>query len=248
MRDMIVDAVDGLVVDVMQECVSGALHPEMWEISKLRERIQKAFGVTFDDLSDDDFRDMAAEEIRPMLIEAALAAYETQESELGEEATRQIERMLLLQHTDQFWKDHLLAMDRLREGIGLRGYGQRNPLLEYKKEGTNMYMLMTSLRDEAVVSQLLRMEIAEEEEVPEISKSAAKNLVQTGSLSTPTPEPAAAAPAPAPKPQVKRPAPGAAALAMAAELGLGRNDPCPCGSGKKLKKCCGAASSTPASL
>jgi len=246
-RDMIVDAIDGLVVDVMQECVSGALHPEMWEIDKLRERIGTSFGISFDDLKDDDFRDMAAEEIRPMLTEAATQAYEAQEVELGEEATRQIERMLLLQHTDQFWKDHLLAMDRLREGIGLRGYGQRNPLLEYKKEGTNMYMLMTSLRDEAVVSQLLRMEIAEEEEVPEISKSAAKKLVQTGTVSTPTPEPAPV-PAPAPKPQVKRPAKGAPARAMAAELGLGRNDPCPCGSGKKFKKCCGSPSSTAASL
>jgi uncharacterized protein YecA (UPF0149 family) len=110
-----------------------------------------------------------------------------------------------------------------------------------------MYMLMTSLRDEAVVSQLLRMELAEEEEIPEISKSAARNLVQTGSLSTPTPEPVAA-PAPAPKPEVQRPAPGAAALALAAELGLGRNDPCPCGSGKKLKKCCGNAASSEASI
>jgi preprotein translocase subunit SecA len=245
-RDMIADAIDGLVVDVMQECVSGALHPELWEIGKLRERIGTTFGIGFDDLTDDEFRDMAAEEIRPMLIEQATQVYEAQEAELGEEATRQIERMLLLQHTDQFWKDHLLAMDRLREGIGLRGYGQRNPLLEYKKEGTNMYMLMTSLRDEAVVSQLLRMEIAEEEQVPEISKSAAKNLVQTGSISAPTPEPVVPS-APAPKPEVQRPAAGAAALAMANEMGLGRNDPCPCGSGKKLKKCCGSASSSAAS-
>jgi preprotein translocase subunit SecA len=246
-RDMMVDAIDGLIVDVMQECISGALHPETWKISTLRERMGATFGFNFDELKDEEFRDMAAEEIRPMLMEKALEVYEGQEAELGEEATRQVERMLLLQHTDQFWKDHLLAMDRLREGIGLRGYGQRNPLLEYKKEGTNMYMLMTSLRDEAVVSQLLRMELAEEEEIPEISKSAARNLVQTGSLSTPTPEPVAA-PAPAPKPEVQRPAPGAAALALAAELGLGRNDPCPCGSGKKLKKCCGNAASSEASI
>ena len=152
--------------------------------------------------------------------------------------------MLLLQHTDQFWKDHLLAMDRLREGIGLRGYGQRNPLLEYKKEGTNMYMLMTSLRDEAVVAQLLRMELAEDEEVPEISKTAAKKMVSSGSVNAPAP--AAQAPAqPAPKPEPKRPQPGAEALAAAQELGLGRNDPCPCGSGRKLKKCCGSAAAAP---
>ena len=101
-----------------------------------------------------------------------------------------------------------------------------------------MYMLMTSLRDEAVVSQLLRMELAEDEEVPEVSKGAAKKMVATGSVNPPTPQPAVSAPAPAPEP--KRPAPGAEAVAVAKELGLGRNDPCPCGSGRKFKKCCGA--------
>ena len=181
---------------------------------------------------------MAETEIRIMLQDMAVEAYEKKESELGEEPTRQIERMLLLQHTDQFWKDHLLAMDRLREGIGLRGYGQRNPLLEYKKEGTNMYMLMTSLRDEAVVSQLLRMELAEDEEVPEVSKGAAKKMVATGAVNPPRPAPTPQAAEPAPEP--KRPSPGAEAVAVAKELGLGRNDPCPCGSGRKFKKCCGS--------
>ena len=237
-RDMVVEAINGLVEDVMAECVSASLHPEMWNIKTLRERVGLMFGTTLDDLSDDQFRDMAETEIRIMLQDIAVEAYEKKETELGEEPTRQIERMLLLQHTDQFWKDHLLAMDRLREGIGLRGYGQRNPLLEYKKEGTNMYMLMTSLRDEAVVSQLLRMELAEDEEVPEVSKGAAKKMVATGSVNPPTPQPAVSAPAPAPEP--KRPAPGAEAVAVAKELGLGRNDPCPCGSGRKFKKCCGA--------
>ena len=237
-RDMVVEAINGLVEDVMAECVSAALHPEMWDIKKLRERVSLMFGTTLEDLSDEEFRDMAETEIRIMLQDMAVEAYEKKESELGEEPTRQIERMLLLQHTDQFWKDHLLAMDRLREGIGLRGYGQRNPLLEYKKEGTNMYMLMTSLRDEAVVSQLLRMELAEDEEVPEVSKGAAKKMVATGAVNPPRPAPTPQAAEPAPEP--KRPSPGAEAVAVAKELGLGRNDPCPCGSGRKFKKCCGS--------
>ena len=102
-----------------------------------------------------------------------------------------------------------------------------------------MYMLMTSLRDEAVVSQLLRMELAEDEAVPEVSKGAAKKMVATGSVNPPKPQAAPAAPEPAPEP--KRPSPGAEAVAVAKELGLGRNDPCPCGSGRKFKKCCGAS-------
>lgn len=240
-RDMMMTACEGLVDDLMAETISAALHPEMWDIGKLRERFSATFGQDFEVHSDEDFRDMAEAEIRGLLTDEAMKSYEQQESELGEEATRQIERMLILQHTDQFWKDHLLAMDRLREGIGLRGYGQRNPLLEYKKEGTNMYMLMTSLRDEAVVSQLLRMELAEDEELPEVSKKSARELVNTGSFaeSKPTLD---AAPAPqTAEPKVRLPAMGEESIQMAKELGLGRNDPCPCGSGKKLKKCCGGS-------
>ena len=118
----------------MAECVSAALHPEMWDIKKLRERVGLMFGTTLEELSDEEFRDMAETEIRIMLQDMAVEAYEKKESELGEEPTRQIERMLLLQHTDQFWKDHLLAMDRLRGGIGLRGYGQRNPLWSTRRK------------------------------------------------------------------------------------------------------------------
>ena len=245
-RDMIVSACDALVSDLMAETVSGALHPELWKIPTLRERFQATFGIDLAVYSDDDFRDMAETEIGGMLRGQAMEVYEKQETELGTEAARQIERMLILQHTDQFWKDHLLAMDRLREGIGLRGYGQRNPLLEYKKEGTSMYMLMTSLRDEAVVSQVLRMEIAPDEEVPEVSKKVAKKLVSTGSLASPAPAPVAAAPPPA-APKPSRPPAGKQAVAAAKQLGLGRNDPCPCGSGRKLKKCCGSVNGSAAS-
>ncbi len=236
-REMVLESVSGLVDDAMAECISASLHPEMWDVAKLRERTTAMFGVALDDVSDEEIRDMAEVEIRGMLQDLATEAYLKKEEELGEEPTRQIERMLLLQHTDQFWKDHLLAMDRLREGIGLRGYGQRNPLLEYKKEGTNMYMLMTSLRDEAVVSQLLRMELAEDEEVPEVSKSAARKMVASGAVNPAKPAPAPAAPPAAPAPQ--RPSAGEEARAFAQQLGLSRNDPCPCGSGQKFKKCCG---------
>jgi preprotein translocase subunit SecA len=246
-RDMMLESMDNLVFDLMDECIGTGNHPEAWDIDKLRERMNEVWMLTWADIGDDELRDMSAEEIRLKLSEGAVAEYELQETELGEEAMRQVERMLLLQHTDQFWKDHLLAMDRLREGIGLRGYGQRNPLLEYKKEGTSMFMMMCSIRDEAVMSQLLRMEFAkpeeeEEVEVPEVSKRAAKRLVETGSLAPPPPPKAK----PVAKPKPRRPAEGEEARAAAAQLGLRRNDPCPCGSGKKFKKCCyenqGAAS------
>jgi preprotein translocase subunit SecA len=240
-RDMVVESMDELVNDIMEETINVGLHPEMWDMVKLRDRLSKIFEVQWTDVSDDEIRDMAVEEIRERLIEDARAQYAAKEDQLGEEAVRQIERMLILQHTDQFWKDHLLAMDRLREGIGLRGYGQRNPLLEYKKEGTSMFLMMSSMRDEAIISQLLRMELAPEQELPDINKKAAKRLVQTGGFEAPTPAPEA------PKPQAaRRPAAGAEARAAATRLGIGRNDPCPCGSGRKFKKCCQSADEAPA--
>ncbi len=105
-----------------------------------------------------------------------------------------------------------------------------------------MFLLMSSLRDEAIISQLLRMELAPEEELPEVNKKAAKRLVATGSFNDPTPQPAA------PKPKApRRPSAGVEAAAAAAKMGVGRNDPCPCGSGRKFKKCCQGAVEAPAS-
>jgi preprotein translocase subunit SecA len=106
-----------------------------------------------------------------------------------------------------------------------------------------MFMMMCSIRDEAVMSQLLRMEFvkeeeAEEVEIPEVSKKAAKRLVETGSLTPPAPTPAPATP---PRPEFRRPQKGVEARTAAEKAGLGRNDPCPCGSGKKFKKCCAQA-------
>jgi preprotein translocase subunit SecA len=240
-RDMLMGSIDDLCTDIMEETINVGLHPETWDMTKLRERLNGIFGVQWDDVTDDQIRDMAVEEIRERLLDDVATVYKSKEQDLGEEAMRQIERMLILQHTDQFWKDHLLAMDRLREGIGLRGYGQRNPLLEYKKEGTSMFLMMSSLRDEAIISQVLRMELSPEQELPEVNKRAAKRLVATGSLEGPAPQ------VEAPKPAgPRRPSAGAEAAAAATKFGIGRNDPCPCGSGRKFKKCCQGAAETPA--
>jgi preprotein translocase subunit SecA len=190
-RGLVVEAIENLVDDVLGECVPEGVHPEHWDVDGLRERLSRIFTVAWED-TDEDVRDMSYEGLRLRIIDEASGLYEGREEELGEESLRRLERMLLLQFTDQHWKDHLLAMDRLRDGIGLRGYGQRNPLLEYKREGTDMFRLMTSLRDEAVVSYLLKADL-QPDAVPEVSKSAGRRLAKS--------PPEAAAPAPkAPEP------------------------------------------------
>jgi preprotein translocase subunit SecA len=178
---------------------------------------------------------------------------------MGEEVFLEYARMLVLQFTDQLWKDHLLALDRLRQGVGLRGYGQRNPLLEYKREALQMYMMMSAMRDEEVLKRIFLAA----DGVPQAAAAApgrgtARQLVGGGQApgaqvgqspvaaadlfkqSAPAaadvviPEVQAVAPAAPPK----RPAPGDETRAFALKFGVRRNDPCPCGSGQKFKKCC----------
>ncbi|MFH1466251.1 MAG: preprotein translocase subunit SecA [Pseudomonadota bacterium] len=160
-RDMVMEAIGNLIDDTMDECCQEGVHPEDWNIPGLKERMLRVFGVQWEE-EDDALRDHSQVELRQRMLGEATEVYEAKEEELGEEVIRQVERMLLLQFTDQLWKDHLLAMDRLRDGIGLRGYGQRNPLLEYKKEGFNMFQMMGALRDESVVSRILRMQLSPE--------------------------------------------------------------------------------------
>jgi preprotein translocase subunit SecA len=156
-RGMVLDSLNNLIDDIMDECCQEGVHPEDWDMGGVKERLQRIFGLVWEDDAD-ELRDHAAVELRGRMFDEVLELYEAKEAELGEGTLRQVERMLLLQFTDQLWKDHLLAMDRLRDGIGLRGYGQRNPLLEYKKEGFGMFQMMGAMRDEAVVSRIIRLQ------------------------------------------------------------------------------------------
>jgi len=234
-RGMIVEAISNLADDIMDEHIRADKHPESWGVAAFRKQLGKLYSAEWEE-TDDEIRDMAWEEIRSRVVEAGMSAYEMREEQITEDHMRQLERMLLLQFTDQYWKDHLLAMDRLRDGIGLRGYGQRNPLLEYKREGTDMFRLMNSLCDEAVVSRIIRvqLQLESEEPVARQPRIAAPAAPMIGGPA-PAPAPAAAPPQPAP---AKPPAAGDDARAFATANGLRRNDPCPCASGKKYKKCC----------
>lgn len=244
-REMMLESIEGVSDDMMDDTCSVGIHPEEWDLETMRKRMFEFIGVEWTE-SDDELRDFSHKQLRDRLYGQIIERYEAKETELGEENARQIERMLLLQFTDQLWKDHLLAMDRLRDGIGLRGYGQRNPLLEYKKEGFNMFMLMNAMRDESVVNRILRTQLSPEVEgaADEPSKRAARKLA-SGNIakpSAPAPVQAPGANVLPPRPAApSKPAKGIAAKNFAELYNIKRNDPCPCGSGKKFKKCCYSA-------
>jgi len=146
--------------------------------------------------------------------------YDQRESDFGEPVMRQIEKIVMLQTLDSLWKDHLLAMDHLKEGIGLRGYGQRNPLYEYQKEGFDMFEAMMRVMQQDVVEKVFSVQVRREQDVQQIEQQQQRpqRMMMSHGGETVSSEPQTA----------KRDA-----------TKVGRNDPCPCGSGKKYKRCHG---------
>jgi preprotein translocase subunit SecA len=173
-----------------------------------------------------DFEADRRDEVKYKIIEAVHARYEEKEQLIGADNMRLNEKYLLLQVIDQQWKDHLLNIDHLKEGIGLRGYGQRDPLVEYKRESFELFQEMMERIQDRVVKVLWKIELAGREGDREESQRVQRAL---------PPQP--------PKQQLTfSGAPKeAAAPVKRAQAKVGRNDPCPCGSGKKYKKCHGTA-------
>ena len=148
-------------------------------------------------------------------------AYEQKEATITPEVMRELEKFIMIQAVDGQWKDHLLSMDHLKEGIGLRGYGQRDPLKEYQKEGYEMFLEMSYRIKEETVRNLFLVKIAGQDDLEELAPPKEQEMLMSHGES---------AGGASRQKTVRRQADK-----------VGRNDPCPCGSGKKYKKCCGKA-------
>ena len=201
------------IVDVFAD--EGVL-PEEWDIKGLKKAVFKQFNIRLD-IRQDTQEDMNRDDLASLITDAAQKAYREKEALIGPEETRHLEQMVMLQTVDNLWKDHLLSMDHLKEGIGLRGYAQQNPLIVYKKEGYEMFQDMISRVKEETLGVLFRIQIAQPDMIDDLSKPKEPDLVFSHGEES------------AKKKPVKR-----------SEKKIGRNAPCPCGSGKKYKKCCGA--------
>jgi preprotein translocase subunit SecA len=173
-----------------------------------------------------DLATMPRETVKQKIVDAVYKKYEEKESAVGPEMMRLHEKYLLLQVIDQQWKDHLLNIDHLKEGIGLRGYGQRDPLVEYKKESFELFQDMMERIQDRVVKYLWKMEVVVEREEDKQAPRAQRALAPQ----RPKQQPMYFSSGSSEPQTVKR-----------KEAKVGRNDPCPCGSGKKYKKCHGAA-------
>ncbi len=211
--DMINDVVDEMAAEFSQT----KLPSEEWDWEGLEERMRSQFGVDLD-WTPEQRLELDREKLAARLLDTATAAYAQQEERIGAETLRYLERIILLQIVDHHWKEHLLNMDHLKEGIGLRGYGQKDPLNEYKKEGFEMFMGMIDTVKQQTVGALFRVQLAPDEEVGEIAQSRRK---QQGEI------------------QLSRGGGERRQPVKRSGGKVGRNAPCPCGSGKKYKRCCG---------
>jgi preprotein translocase subunit SecA len=223
LRDMMADMVDS----AMAIYCSAEQYPEEWDMKGLVEMMQGQFGLDITLGRSDEgasLRDLGRDALVEDLKKLVHDAYERKEQELGAELMRFLEKTFMLQVVDHHWKDHLLAMDHLRDGIGLRGYGQKDPLIEYKKEGYDLFAGMMQRIKSDALERLFRVQAVKNEGTPQA--------------------------APPPPPVISRPQPkltlnrgedtAAPQTVQRADDKVGRNDPCPCGSGKKYKKCHGA--------
>jgi preprotein translocase subunit SecA len=160
------------------------------------------------------------EDLTEMAVERVQRQYDERETSFTEPVMRQIEKIVMLQSLDGLWKDHLLAMDHLKEGIGLRGYGQKNPLVEYQREGFEMFEAMMQVLQQDVIEKVFAVEVRKEQDVEQIEQQQQRPQKVVMSHGSETVEQSAAT--------VKR-----------ENDKVGRNDQCPCGSGKKYKRCHG---------
>lgn len=208
LKERILELSDAISLGMIAHYCPEEVIPEEWDMATLKDTLFGVFGIKIVD----------AERLNPDELQAAIVngvrmIYEEKEREAGNELMRYIERMIFLQVIDAQWKDHLLAIDHMKQGIGLRGYAQRDPLVEYKKEAFSLFEEMSDRISSEVISRLLKVQIRHETE-EELPRKQEQRISYNRSDEGPQ------------QPQERG-------------VKVGRNDPCTCGSGKKYKKCCG---------
>ena len=248
------DIIGEVAEDLLETFASKALRPDAWDVAGLRETASRQFGIG---LAEDALRG-DREQMSGRVIETFAAAYEAKRTAVGPEVMAQLERTVLLSVMDAKWKDHLYMMDSLREGIGLRAYGQRDPIVEYQREAYGMFQdMIASIKLESLMMLLRVQPVAEARPVSVFARTPVQEMHRELSETERFAPPPVAEPTdvtiagsgfgalgsgqvpPAPSPQPRAPSQRPAQPVMRTGPKIGRNDPCHCGSGLKYKKCHG---------
>src|SRR3989441_1054994 len=215
-----------LFADLTKQYLDPNLSPDEWDVENYKVQIHTVYALDCDS-EGIDFQSLTSQKIEETIWEKLKAKYAEKEKQIGDEAMRTYERIIMLNIIDAQWKDHLLALDHLKQGIGLVGYGQKDPLVEYKKESFDLFQAMLDRIDTTTIRSLFNLQVVEEQppEALRQRRGPRRPLTFTGPN-----QGAAAAGEEA----------GKVKTVVRSQPKVGRNDPCPCGSGKKYKKCHGA--------
>jgi preprotein translocase subunit SecA len=215
LKPVILDMMEDLAYDMVEGFAPEKTQIKSWDIEGLCNEARRVLNIdiTLDQALADNY---SIDQTADLIFSYAKENYQAKETLIGDDQMRQLERFIILQTVDSRWKEHLLAMDHLKEGIGLRGYAQQDPLRIYKKEGFDMFQGLMDRIKEEVVDILFKIQLVSPSQVEEIKKEEDQNLTFSHSGDGATT-----------KQPVKR-----------SGHKVKRNDPCPCGSGKKYKKCC----------
>ncbi|MBP3231426.1 MAG: preprotein translocase subunit SecA [Anaerovibrio sp.] len=221
LREHVIHMIGQIIEAEMDQYANAKLYPEQWTLGELNKDAEKVYAPQ-GKLKLEELEEMSRDEVQETLMNVAEEAYQLREKLFGEENMRELERIVMLRVIDNRWMEHLDEMDMLREGIGLLSYGQRNPLVEYKIKGHDMFQEMIDGIQTDIATMMYRVNIITPEQQRAMEEQAQKRIAQAKSSHSSE----SAEEDTKKQPYVK-------------EEKIGRNDPCPCGSGKKYKNCCG---------
>jgi preprotein translocase subunit SecA len=244
-RTYLMTLAEDAVNENVQSYCGEEIEPEEWDVDAVKQEVRDLFALPPEQMDQLDLTDKNPDEMHDALWAAVQSTYTEKEAAIDSTVMRRVERDIMLQVVDSQWKDHLYSLDHLKEGIGLRGYGQRNPLVEYKRESFEMFQSMKERIDEETIRYLWRLRPVKNDGADPMSNAPQIRRSAPVTLNDPTAQPSAftggpplASSAPAP---ARTGGDDAKVKTVRRDVAkVGRNDPCPCGSGKKYKKCHGA--------
>ena len=238
LKDVVLDAIAAAADEIIDRHSSAVVSDENNIVDALEPELLSKFNLNIGPIKE-NLKEAKVPQLKDDLIDLLIKAYEVKEQQLTPEMLRRMERMVLLHVIDNKWKDHLHAMDHIKDGISLRALGQRDPLVEYKKEGFAMFKGMYATINQDVAMLMFKLEPPPESERPRsvFSTIDQKAVHQEFTARIPQGVPVAGGPEQEPA-QMDMPR-SPSALPVRSDEKVGRNDLCPCGSGKKYKKCCG---------
>ena len=247
--DTILDIRSNVITNIVSKCIPEKSYAEQWEVNSLHEEVMRIFGLDLPIQNWASEEGVAESEIYDRIATAVDNKMTSKSESWGVEIIKEVEKSLLLQVLDQVWKEHLLSLDHLRQGIGLRAYAQQDPLNEYKSEAFEMFNQMLNELDERITTILsnIELQVKDAETIEIYSKTDTKNLEyrqdslpeDLDDLTYPS-EDDAPAPYSTPLPLKSRKGADIIDPEDPTTWGkVGRNSPCPCGSGKKFKHCHG---------